>query len=335
MVGRAAKVTAEVTKGLVAAGAVGPSGRAAAATVRTAEVPRARGCGTGGTIKVARLAEDGGCRAAEATEVATWVGARGCCVGGACGCVESPERKEAWMRSAFARAAAVEWFRASILEATRVSHSRWVRVDSPRAAADSWSPWRAVAEWRSKVASCAPRGAATRSCSAVARSSAVWSEAVLAGGSSDTCAWARPISTSWRDTRSMAASCTGLRLSQMNARYPRWGGGLSLEAWKVRGNGAVGRNPGVRSVPEPVLARRSVRGIGERSKSGPGAEEDVEAVLVVILGDGVAEVLEEDMLRGAHNGARGEKLRGGHTRSEKGGWLATSVVTRGAVAETR
>ena len=110
MVGRAAKVTAGGTKGLVAAGAVGPSGRAAAATVGTAEVPRTRGCGTGGTTKVARLAEAGGCRAAEATEVARWVGVRGCCVGGAGGCVESPERKEAWMRSAFVRAAAVECF---------------------------------------------------------------------------------------------------------------------------------------------------------------------------------------------------------------------------------
>ena len=142
----------------------------------------------------------------------------------------------------------------------------------------------------------------------------------------------------------MTASCVGLRLSQMDARYPRWGGGPSLEVGKVRGIGAVGRNPGVRPVPEPRLARRSVGGIGERSKSGPGAEGGGEAVLVVILrtevlvvglGNGVAEVLEEDMLREARNGARGEKLRGGHTRSEKRRWLATSVVTRGAVAEIR
>ena len=112
---------------------------------------------------------------------------------------------------------------------------------------------------------------------------------------------------------------------------------------KARGSGTVGRNPGVRSVPEPVLARRSVGGIGERSRSGPGAEEGGEAVLVVILGaevlvlglgDGVAGA-EKDMLREAHNGARGEKSRGGDTRSVKGGWLATSVVTRGAVAEIR
>ena len=37
----------------------------------------------GGTIKVAGLAEAGGCRAAEATEVAKRTGARGCCAAGA------------------------------------------------------------------------------------------------------------------------------------------------------------------------------------------------------------------------------------------------------------
>ena len=70
----------------------------------------------------------------------------------------------------------------------------------------------------------------------------------------------------------------------MDARYPRWGGGPSLEMGKVCGSGAVGRNPGVPPVPEPVMARRSVGGNGERSKSGPGAEGGGEAVLVVILG---------------------------------------------------
>ena len=48
MVGRAEKVTAGGTKSLVAAGAVGPSGRVAAGTVGTAEVPRTRGGGVGG-----------------------------------------------------------------------------------------------------------------------------------------------------------------------------------------------------------------------------------------------------------------------------------------------
>ena len=54
------------TRGLVVVGAVDSFGRAAAAIVGTAEVPRARGCGAGGTTKVARLAEARGCRAAEA-----------------------------------------------------------------------------------------------------------------------------------------------------------------------------------------------------------------------------------------------------------------------------
>ena len=75
--------------------------------------------------------------------------------------------------------------------------------------------------------------------------------------------------------------------------------------------------------------------MGERSKSGPGDEGRGEAVRVVILGDEVAEVLGEDMLREARNGARGEKSQGGSTRSVKGGLFATSVVTRGAVVEIR
>ena len=76
----------------------------------------------------------------------------------------------------------------------------------------------------------------------------------------------------------------------------------------------------------------SVDGSGERSRGGRGAEGDGEAVLVLVLG---AEVFEEDMLREARNGARGEKSRGGHIRSVKGGWLATSGVIRGMVAEIR
>ena len=48
-----------------------------------------------------------------------------------------------------------------------------------------------------------------------------------------------------------------------------------------RGIGTVGRNPGVRPVLEPVEARRSAGAIGERSRSGPGAEGGGEAILVV------------------------------------------------------
>ena len=101
---------------------------------------------------------------------------------------------------------------------------------------------------------------------------------------------------------------------------------------KARGSGAAGRNPGVRPVPEPVLSRMSMSGTGELSRGGRVAEGDEEAVLLFFLGP---EMVEKDMLREARNGARNEKSRGGHTRSVKGGWLATSVVNRGVVVETR
>ena len=117
----------------------------------------------------------------------------------------------------------------------------------------------------------------------------------------------------------------------MGAKCPRWGGGPSLAMEKTRGSGAAGRNPGVWSVPEPVLSRMSVDGVGERSRGGRVAKGDGKAVLELVLGAEVAEVVKEDMLREARNGARGEKSRGGHMRSVKGGWLATSVVTRGVV----
>ena len=105
-----------------------------------------------------------------------------------------------------------------------------------------------------------------------------------------------------------------------------------MAVWKARGSGAAGRNPGVRPAPESELPRMSVEGTGERSRGGREAEGDGEAILVSVLG---AEVVEEDMLREARNGARGEKSRGGYIGSVKGGWLATSVVTRGAVAGIR
>ena len=50
------------------------------------------------------------------------------------------------------------------------------------------------------------------------------------------------------------------------------GGGPSFERGKVRGSGAAGRSPGVRPVLKPVLARRSVEGVGETFRSGRGAE---------------------------------------------------------------
>ena len=129
----------------------------------------------------------------------------------------------------------------------------------------------------------------------------------------------------------------------MDARCLRWGGGPPLMAKEARGSGTAGRKPGVRPVLEPVMAQRSVGAMGERSRSGPGGEGGGEAVLVMTLGAEVPELglgdevgeVGEDMLREARNGARDEKSRGGYTRSVKGGWLATRVVTRGAVAEIR
>ena len=114
-------------------------------------------------------------------------------------------------------------------------------------------------------------------------------------------------------------------------------------AREARGSRTVGRNPGVRPILEPVKARRSVGAIGERSRSVPGAEGGGEAVLVValvevpvvVLGEAVVDAIVEDMLWEARKGARGEKSRAGDTRSVKGGWLATCVVTLGAVAEVR
>ena len=76
---------------------------------------------------------------------------------------------------------------------------------------------------------------------------------------------------------------------------------------KVCGSGAAGRSPGVRSVLEPVLARKSGESVGEKSRSGRGAERAGEAV-VPILGGAVAEVVVEGMvLLEARRGARGER----------------------------
>ena len=83
--------------------------------------------------------------------------------------------------------------------------------------------------------------------------------------------------------------------------------------------------------------------MGERSNSGPGDEGGGEAILAVTsaetpvlsLGDAMVGVVGEDMLLEARKGARGDRLRGGATRTVKGGWLVTCVVTRGAVAEVR
>ena len=78
---------------------------------------------------------------------------------------------------------------------------------------------------------------------------------------------------------------------------------------KVRCKGAAGRSPGVRPVLEPVLARKSGEGGGEKSRSGRGAERAGEAV-ELILGGAVAEVVVEGMvLLEIRRGARGERAR--------------------------
>ena len=90
----------------------------------------------------------------------------------------------------------------------------------------------------------------------------------------------------------------------MGAMCPRWGGGPSVGVRKARGSGTAGRSAGMRPVPEPVLARRSVEGIGDWSRSGRGAEGGGEAVLVRVLeaevlvlvfGDEMADVVGEDV----------------------------------------
>ena len=77
---------------------------------------------------------------------------------------------------------------------------------------------------------------------------------------------------------------------------------------KTRGSGAAGRSPGVRPVPQSELPRMSVEGTGERSRGGREAERDGEAVLLSVLG---AEVVEEDMLQEARNGAGAKHREGG------------------------
>ena len=100
------------------------------------------------------------------------------------------------------------------------------------------------------------------------------------------------------------------------------------------GSGESERNPRVRTVPEPELARLSAVGTGEVPRDGRVAEGDREAVLLRVL---AGEVMGEDMLREARTEARDERSRAGHMEPALNeGWLALSVlVTRGVVAGTR
>ena len=116
-----------------------------------------------------------------------------------------------------------------------------------------------------------------------------------------------------------------------------------MAAWKACGSGEAGRNPRVRPVPEPELSRISVDGTGEVSRGGREADGDGRVAMVsvgvgaVLLGVLTVEVIQEDMLREARKGARGEKSRGGHMRpAVNGGCSAMSIlVKRGVVAAIR
>ena len=89
----------------------------------------------------------------------------------------------------------------------------------------------------------------------------------------------------------------------------------------------------MRPVLEPVLARRSGEGVGEKDDRGSGAVWAGEAA-VVFWGEEAAEVVVAGMvLLEARRGARGVKTRGGITRTVKGGWSATCMVARRAGTE--
>ena len=115
-------------------------------------------------------------------------------------------------------------------------------------------------------------------------------------------------------------------MSQTGAQCSRWGGGPPLAVRAVRGTGAVGRSPGVRPVVDPVLTRRSVGPMREKSKSGPDVEGGGDPVLVLMWAAvpkvGLVEEAVDDaldmILREARKAARGVKTRGGgHTNGER------------------
>ena len=97
----------------------------------------------------------------------------------------------------------------------------------------------------------------------------------------------------------------------------------------------------MRPVVDPVLTRRSVEPMGEKSKSGPDVEGGGNPVLVLMwaavpevgLVEGAVDDALDMVLRDARKAARGVKTRGGVTRTVKGGWLATCMVVRAAGAE--
>ena len=190
------------------------------------------------------------------------------------------------------------------MAATRAWHSRS-------------SVW-AVAPWPRRAESLEMRGAVTRSCSAVPRSIARRLGSVAAEGS-DTWVRASPSSTWWREGRATSARCWAVTVSQTGAQCSRWGGGPPLAVRAVLGTGAVGRSPGVRPVVDPVLTRRSVGPMREKSKSGPDVEGGGDPVLVLMWAAvpevGLVEEAVDDaldmILRETRKTARGVKTRGG------------------------
>ena len=128
----------------------------------------ARGCWAAGATKVARLGEVGDCWAAGATEVARLVKTGGCwATGTGSGCREcthSWDMYVVWLRSVTAMAAAVE----------RLWASREVRRASCflRVRAVSRIPARVVSAERFRAAAFVRSRRSSRSCSAVAKSSA-------------------------------------------------------------------------------------------------------------------------------------------------------------------
>ena len=110
--------------------------------------------------------------------------------------------------------------------------------------------------------------------------------------------------------------------------------------------GAVGRSPGVRPVLEPVLARRSGEGVGEKDDRGSGAVWAGEAA-VVFWGEEAAEVVVAGMVTGGSQGGKGRENTGGdHTNGGRrmvsymhgrttGGYRVTVVMYRVTVVMYR
>ena len=254
-----------VPRGRVAAGAVetaevaGAKGCAAARAVGTAEAAGARGCVATRAVETAEVDEARSCVAARVVETA---GAPEPGAAGQRGRQKSRgwpkpaagqrerQKSRGWPkpRAAGQRerqksrgwskpGAAGQREREAVAESVHITGRgicdgyvwlpRWPRFwasREPRRAsyslgvsAVSQIPARVAAEEESKAAAFVRSGRISRSCSAVAKSSACWSAVVRA--------CSIPSFTSRRETNTILACISGLRLSQTGARYRRGGGG--------------------------------------------------------------------------------------------------------------